>query len=419
MSRIRPGALTAAGIAAVLLLGACGSDDDSSTSASTSASTSGAAASTTASKDPIVIGAAVDDTDFMKPVDQPPLAAAKLEAEKINAAGGVNGRKIEFKVINTQIDPEKTKSAATQLLDDDGADILWVTCDVDLSTPSIQVGLEKKVLTVAPCIGTDQMGPKRFGDAGKLAFSFGNVAQDEGAAMAKTAIDKGWKTANVISDKALVYTQNVCQSFAIKFAELGGKVNQQETFTQGDNTIGGVVSKINKADAAVDVLCTTTGKDLPAFITGLRGLGNDTPILGPWSIDGTYWLPKSPSVSDNIHLVTYASIYGDDPSSAIQKLADQLKTEGQAPSSGGFITGAEAVDSIVEAIKENNGDTDGEKLAASLEKMSGFQTSIGKISFSDQFHSVFGREYRVIDITKGKPKMAGTVTADKPVELPN
>ena len=40
------------------------------------------------------------------------------------------------------------------------------------------------LLTVAPCIGTDQMGPKRFGTAGKLAFSFGNVAQDEGSAMA-------------------------------------------------------------------------------------------------------------------------------------------------------------------------------------------------------------------------------------------
>ena len=37
------------------------------------------------------------------------------------------------------------------------------------------------------CIGTDQMGPKRFGAKGRLAFSFGNVAQDEGSAMAEYA----------------------------------------------------------------------------------------------------------------------------------------------------------------------------------------------------------------------------------------
>jgi branched-chain amino acid transport system substrate-binding protein len=417
MPPLRAGAAIAAGIAGVLALSACGSDDNSATS--TSASTTSGGASTTASKDPIVIGAAVDDTQFMKPVDQPPLAAAKLEAEKINAAGGVDGRKIEFKVINTQIDPEKTKSAATELIDDDKADVLWVTCDVDLSTPSIQVGLEKKVLTVAPCIGTDQMGPKRFGDAGKLAFSFGNVAQDEGVAMADTAIKNGWKTANVIADKALVYTQNVCQAFQVSFEKQGGKVLDNQTFTQGDNTINGVVSKVDKSPADVNVLCTTTGKDLPAFMTGIRGLGNKTPVLSPWSIDGTYWLPKSPSVSDNIHYVTYASIFGDDPDPKVQKLVDELKQAGAAPSSGGFITGTEAIDSIVEAIKENGGSTDGDKLAASLEKMNGYQTSLGKISFSPDFHSVFGREYRVIGINKGKAKLEGTVTPDAPVELPS
>jgi branched-chain amino acid transport system substrate-binding protein len=415
MPALRQGALTALALVAALSLAACGSDDSDSGSA---ADGGGGGTSTTASTEPIVIGAAVDNTDFMKPVDQPPLAAAKLQAEKINAEGGINGRKIVFKEINTQIDPAKTQSAATQLIEDDGADILWVTCDVDLSTPSIQVGLEKKMLTVAPCIGTDQMGPKRFGDAGKLAFSFGNVAQDEGAAMAQVAWDKGWKTANVISDKALVYTQNVCQAFAVKFAELGGKVAANETFTQGDNTINGVVSKINRSKADTEVLCTTTGKDLPAFITGLRGLNNDTPILGPWSIDGTYWLPKSPKVANNIHLVTYASIYGDDPNQEVQTLGDELKEAGAAPSSGGYITGVEAIDAIAEVIKQNNGSTDGEKLAASMEALNGFQTSIGKVSFSDQLHSVFGREYRVISITDGKPKLDTTVTADKPVELP-
>ena len=60
-----------------------------------------------------------------------------------------------------------------------------MTCDVDYSTPSIQEFLQAKLLTVAPCIGTDQMGPSRFGSAGNLAFSFGNAAQDEGSAVAE------------------------------------------------------------------------------------------------------------------------------------------------------------------------------------------------------------------------------------------
>ena len=55
----------------------------------------------------------------------------------------------------------------------------------------MQEAIKRGVLAVAPCIGTDQMGPKRFGSKGKLAFTFGNVAQDEGSAMAQYATGQG------------------------------------------------------------------------------------------------------------------------------------------------------------------------------------------------------------------------------------
>jgi branched-chain amino acid transport system substrate-binding protein len=323
---------------------------------------------------------------------------------------------IEFKTVNTQLKPDKTRSAALELADQ-GAQVLWVTCDVDLSTPAIQVGLEKKMLTVAPCIGTDQMGPKRFGDAGKLAFSLGNVAQDEGAAMAQLASDKGWKTAYVVSDKQLVYTQNVCDAFANKFEQLGGKVTHRETFTQGDGTINRVVSKTNNAKADAIALCTVPGEDVAAFVSGLRGLGNSTPIVTPWSLDGSFWLPKSTSASDNIYTVTYASVFGDDPDPDVQKMIDQLTDQGEAPVTGGFVTGAAAVDAIAAAIKENGGSTDGEQLAAKFEAFKDLPTLSGKISFSDQFHSVFGRDYRVIKTTKGTRAYEESVKPDSPAEL--
>ena len=38
-------------------------------------------------------------------------------------------------------------------------------------------------------------------------------------------------------------------------------------------------------------------------------------------------------------------------------------------------------------------------------------TSSGLVSFSAQYHTVFGRQYRVIKIQDNKPKLVGTVTA--------
>ena len=87
----------------------------------------------------------------------------------------------------------------------------------------MQESINKGKLTVAPCIGTDQMGPKRFGK-GKLAFSFGNVAQDEGSAMAEYAYRKGWRTASLATNTYLVYFKNVVQAFDKRFTQLGGKI---------------------------------------------------------------------------------------------------------------------------------------------------------------------------------------------------
>src|SRR6516162_3340903 len=70
------------------------------------------AARTAASGKPIVIGAAIDLTKDMAPFDAPALEAAQIEIKKINAAGGVNGRPLEMKFINDQLDPNLTKSDA-------------------------------------------------------------------------------------------------------------------------------------------------------------------------------------------------------------------------------------------------------------------------------------------------------------------
>jgi branched-chain amino acid transport system substrate-binding protein len=405
--RLTPLALVATVLLALVLVAAgCGDDDDDGGG--------GGGEETAAEKGPILIGAAVDQTKLMKFFDGPALAAAQIRADQINAEGGVDGRNIEFQVQNTRLDPARTKAAAVDLIDQ-GADILWVTCDVDWATPSTQEGIQAGLLTVAPCIGTDQMGPKRFGEEGQLAFSYGNVAQDEGAALAELADQKGWKTANVVTDKSIAYTQNVCQAFEQRFTELGGEIAGKESFTEGDGTINNVVSSVNDSQADTIAICATTQQDLPAFVSGVRGGGNDTPIIGPWSIDGAFWLPKNPKVANNIYVITYASVYGDDPDPQVRNLIAELKKAGTPPATGGFVTGAAAVDGLVEAIRENNGSTDGTKLAETTEGFSGLDTVSGSVSFSPEFHTAFGREYRVIEIKNGKPRFTGTVEAGEPV----
>src|ERR671922_618015 len=356
---------------------------------------------------PIVIGWAYDSTGAMAPFDGPALAAAKLRVNQINARGGVNGRRLQIQTCDTQGNKPPTARACALRLLGGRANVLFTTCDVDLAAPVVQVAINKGVLAVAPCIGTDQMGPKRFGRKGKLAFSFGNVAQDEGSAMAQYAWSRGWRTAALATDTVIVYFKDVVRAFEVRFKQLGGRIVAKETYQSlGGNNVQNAVSRLNGVRS--DVIVTSTAGAfgaLSTLVTGLRSLGNNTPILNSWAGDGTYWLPDSPKVT-NYWFVTFASSFGDDPNRAVNALAKQVKA-----ATGGFITGPSAIDGVVTAIKRAKGSTKGSTLSRMMERFRKVPTISGNVSFSARWHTVFGRRYRVIRIQNNVPKVVGTVVA--------
>ena len=115
-----------------------------------------AAAQVTAPK-PIVIGWAFDSKGAMAPFDNPALAAAQVRVKQLNARGGVMGRPFQIITCDTQGNkPAIAKACATKLLGQ-GADVIFTTCDVDLASPVVQESIDAGKLTIAPCIGTDQI----------------------------------------------------------------------------------------------------------------------------------------------------------------------------------------------------------------------------------------------------------------------
>jgi branched-chain amino acid transport system substrate-binding protein len=360
-----------------------------------------------AAKKPIILGWAIDQSGVMKDFDGGPFAAAQLRVAKVNAKG-VLGRKLVIKSCDTQNDtPAVAKSCVDKLIGE-GAKIIFTTCDVDRAAPAVTEALKHHLLTIAPCIGTDQMGPKRFGKPGKLAFSYGNVAQDEGSAMAQLAWTKGWKTADVATDNVIVYFKAITKAFVWRFKKLGGKIVYSTTYRDaayGGNDVGIAVNGINAHHAAVVVTCTAGSYgSLGAFVTDMRTAGNKTPILNSWAGDGTYWTGGL-NVT-NYWFVTYANAFGHDPNKTVNKLAKATKA-----ATGGFITGPAAIDGVIIAIERAHGSLKGSKLAAVMQKFHDVPTISGKVSFSKRFHSVFGRRYRVIEMQNNVPIEKGTITA--------
>ncbi len=360
----------------------------------------------------VVIGWAYDASGAMAPFDGPALATARDRIKQVNRGSGAN---FQLRTCNTQGNkPAAAKACAARLLGQ-GADIIMTTCDVDFAAPVVQESINAGKLTIAPCIGTDQMGPKRFGAKGRLAFSYGNVAQDEGSAMAEYAWRRGWRDAALATDTVIVYFRNVVQAFEARWRQLGGNIVTEETYQSlGGNPASwqNVVTRLNSEEADVIVTATAAafGAQAP-ILSGLRTLGNNTPVLNSWAGDGNYWYTPNPQVS-NYYYVTYASAFGNDPVAAVNAMAARNKAAiAKAGSTGGFVTGAAAIDGIAIAIRRAGGSTNGLRLAAQMERFRNVPTLSGAVSFSKQLHTVFGRTYRVVRVQNNTPRVVGTVKA--------
>ena len=361
---------------------------------------------------PVNIGWAYDGIGNMAAYDGPALATAQERIKQINKLGKY---KITLKTCNTQGNKAAIAKACARKLLAQGADVIMTTCDVDYATPVVQESINAGKLTVAACIGTDQMGPKRFGPKGRLAFSFGNLAQDEGSAMAEFAWRKGWRSASLATDTVIVYFRNVVQAFKARWQQLGGTIATQETYQSAGGNPASWQSTVTRLNAKqADVIVTSTappfGAQVP-IMSGLRTLGNETPILNSWAGDGNYWYPDDPMVS-NYYYVTFASAFGDDPAPRVKALSKRYASQiAKAGNTGAYVTGPAAIGGIVLALDRTGGNTNGFALARAMEKFKNVPTISGLVSFSPKLHEVYGRTYRIIRVQNNTPKVIGVIKA--------
>ena len=394
--------------AGALVLSGC-SSSSSSTEASAPAEAAASEAAPAASGDPLVLGIVQAGSGFMGPIDTPARNALLLEVEKVNAAGGVNGQPIQVNFIDTETKFEAYAPNAQKVIDE-GANVLIVTCDYDVSSPAALVAEAANVLNIAPCIGDPIYGP-----AGglKLGFSMGDGVPGEASVMAEFSNKKGWKTAVLMKDTSIKYTQNQCAVFDKRFTELGGKVLKTYEYVQGDS-VKETVSKIasgTKPDVIVNCGYNPGGGQVAKEI---RDGGLATPIISGFGMDGDFWVGGIPNLSD-YYVVTYNAKNGDDANADVNAAAEEYKAKyGNLPDVGGFVTGPTTLQVILEAYKQA-GSWDGDKMTAVMETFKDVPTLAGPTSFSPDLHINVTRPMAILEVVDGKLKFIEAIAPEKVV----
>ncbi|MCX2749909.1 ABC transporter substrate-binding protein [Arthrobacter sp. MI7-26] len=350
------------------------------------------------SSDTILLGAAMAETGFMSVVDAPALNAMKMAITQLNEKGGIDGKHVELRVIDTGSNLDKYAPASQQLIDA-GAKAIILTCDFDLSSPGALAAGQANVMSISPCIGDALFGPK---GGLNLSFSMGNSTIGEGVVMAEFAQSKGWKKGVFLTDTSLKYTQSQCAIARKRFIELGGTDVGSYNYVQGDS-IPEIVSKITGGTAPDVVFNCGYNPGGAKAAKDLRAGGIAAPIISGFGMDGTFWLDAIPGLSD-YYVTTYVSTTGDDPDPAVNKFADlYASTYGQRPVTGSFVTGPSVLDALVKG-HEIAGSWNGDKLAKAFENFKDEKFLVGDTTFTPQLHIGVDRSQSVLVVKDGTLK---------------
>lgn len=381
-----------AAAAAMTLVTACGSSDDGSDKSSGD------------EKGPIVFGFSIGKTGFLQFYEVPLLQAAQLRIDEINAAGGIDGRKIEVKVLDNGSDPGKSAALAEQLIEE-GADVIFTTCDGDVGGPAARVANDAGVLAIG-CAGSPLYGVTGIGP---LVFNTDSGANNEGAVMAQWAYDQGYRTAVSLADDIIAITKDTCQFFGETFEELGGTMVAEEGFNNADPSVASQVRSIQSEEPDVVALCSVP----PGGASALKQIRavSDVPVVSGIGMDGTFWTEGIPAkVLEGLHVQAYGSIAGDDPDEDRQAVLDKYKEEyGEAAQLSVVQLGYASVQMVERAIAEA-GSTDGQKLTDVMNTFEEEEFVSGPMTYTADCHISMERPLVINQFTGGKYVYEATVT---------
>ena len=346
--------------------------------------------------EPLVVVALLDTTGVMGPLDGTALAGAVAAVDILNENGGLLGRPVELRHIDTNARTSLSDRLALRLVDDP-PDLVLISCDVDFSIPVLDIAVDNGWLTISPC--ADDVG-YATAEFGRLNFTFGAPAQARGAIAAEVVLPLYGPSTMVLRDKTSPEALAFCDGFESRFVELGGVVSYRDEFTY--DTLEPIQDRIAESAPPTSSIAVCSHvpdeqEGAPAIVELLRTLGFDAPIVAGTGVDQSGWFSSAPRLRDMVY-VSWSSIYGNDPDPWVNNIVDRADSNSETPRSGvATVLGAESIDAWARAVRAA-ASAEPTRVADALGSFANERFATGRVSFLGTARMDTGRRYRVMRV---------------------
>jgi branched-chain amino acid transport system substrate-binding protein len=328
--------------------------------------------------EPVLVGVLLDSTNLMATTDRQPGVAFVEAIERIAAEGGLDGRPVEVRWINTTSRLSVIDAEAVDLIEA-GADLLVVTCEFDFARPAVERAVEAGVLVISPC------GPETGwgnGDLGRTAFSMMPAVETLGAVMAEHVWAEGHREISIVVDETAPEPRAECRGFQERWNELGGQIaTELQLNLVTAEALAQDAERLDELRADALVLCSFV-RVADAVVESVRGQALRVPIIAGPTLDTGVWIPEDLDAPlRDFTMLTLASTVGDDPADAVLAAAAEfLVADGIPPNNGRFVLGADLAAAYGIAVTRA-GTTDGVAVADELRALVGEPLVSGEVTF--------------------------------------
>lgn len=362
--------------------------------ATAACSTDKAAGTNQDSTGPIKVGLLIPLTGSLAQAGAWIQEGVKYGVQQVNAAGGVDHRKVELVTLDTAGDPTQAVTGVNKLITQDSVQFIIGPITSDEMTAVLPAENQHDIASI-PVVGSSTLTPKTM----PYGFSMLLNAADQAQAMVNYAKSKHYTRVAILHDNG---QQGLSANSALKSAaaKAGMTVTGDQQYSVGDTNISAQALSLKQGNPQAVLLFPTDGTDVGHVLQAMQNLNWNVPVVGGY---GAHYSTQIAQVSGAKSMSTltataygpFGACPGKPAPAATQKYISAIKAfDPKAFSSLALDLAAASTDavSIMKQGMQGAGSTSGSKFAAWMDKNAHSISGLinPSVSASSSSHYLFG-----------------------------
>ncbi len=323
--------------------------------------------------------------------------AAQWAVDAINAKGGVNGKKLEMVVLDTQADPQVGIQAVNRLISVDKTPV-FVTAWSGVVKAVAPIANDNKVVELS--VGANAPDISKLGDYVYTTFPLADVDIRAVATYSAKTMGKKRAAVLIVNNETGIGSAEVYKD---AFKKAGGQIVASESYDQKATDFTGPLLKIRAANPDIMHLQGLVAES-PQVIAQARQLGLTMPITSYSGIYNPKLIEQLGAAAEGVIATSLAPGVTDSP--AVKEYVDRWQKEVGRPPNGLPYTQylhdtPYLVAAVFAALDKKGAPVTGENFRKEMLAIKSFDLPLsGKIEFSDD-HTVNKPVY-LVEVKGGK-----------------